>query len=95
MVVALTLALLAAMPIPAQACVCAPRAAVPPQQAHPVSFDADVAIFSETVVERSLLKRTITLNVRQVWKGELTYLITMRISVGMNASSCSTWARPT
>ena len=77
-IVAALVALVIAMPIPAQACGCAPVVAVPGQQTRPVSFDREVAIFSATVVEPSLLKGTVTLLVEQVWKGNLTEQITMR-----------------
>ena len=78
LVAAMTLAVLTAMPRPAQACACAPVVALPGQQTRPPSFDREVAIFSAMVVEASLLKGTVTLDVLQVWKGELTYLTTMR-----------------
>jgi hypothetical protein len=82
---ALTLAVVAAMPLPAQACGCVPVVALPGQQTRPPSFDREVAIFSATVVEKSLLKATVTVLVEQVWKGELTYLTTMPI---LNWNNC-------
>ena len=76
-----------ALPAPAQACGCSPVVAVP-GQSRPISFDREVAIFSATVVEQSLLKGTVTLDVLQVWKGELTYLTTMQ-TIGFDGSATS------
>ena len=80
--------ILAAMPTPAQACACSPIVSVPGQQARPVAFDREVAIFSGTVVEQSILKQTVTLEVLQVWKGELPYLTTIPI---LNWNNCEFW----
>ena len=84
MVAALATVVVVAMPIPVHACACAPVVAVPEQPPRPVSFDREVAIFSAIVVEMSFLKETVTLDVLKVWKGELTYLTTMRILSGDN-----------
>lgn len=81
---ALAVIVVVAMPVPALACACAPIVEVP-GRSRPVSFDGEVAIFSATVVEQSLLKGTVTLLVEQVWKGNLTEQITMR-TIGFEGS---------
>ena len=85
---ALAVIVVVALPVPALACGCAPVVAVPGQPSRPVSFDHEVAIFSAIVVEQSLLKATVTLEVHEIWKGELPELMTMRIAGG---STCEWW----
>ena len=84
LVAAMTLAVLAAMALPTEACGCVAVVAPPGQQTRPPSFEREVAIFSAHVVEQSLLKGTVTFDVIQAWKGELTYLTTMPILSGSN-----------
>ena len=59
----------------------------------PRVIDDEVAIFSAIVVEQSLLKATVTLEIHEIWKGELPELMTMCIAGGSTCEWWLKWAR--